>query len=127
MNSIIELVTKDIKKKNLLMYSLLMAIATMGAVYTLIGGEVARTMIYGFQLMIATVAYVLLTKVWKKYSAFPYVSILIFLGSVFYGILMFGGSVHYLAIVYFITVYVAIPFKKEFFYGVSFGIHRSMD
>ncbi|MGD6818753.1 methyl-accepting chemotaxis protein [Metabacillus sp. 113a] len=115
MEPITNLVEQDLKRKSLLMFILTTLIAALGGIFFFSTGDVGRGVVYSVQLAGAAAAYILLVVLWKKYIVFPFVSMIIFIASVFNGILMFGGSVTYLAIIFFIAVYVAIPFKRIIF------------
>lgn len=117
MEAISQLKLKDLLTKNKLMLVTFSISATLALLYTIAMKDFNKSAIYGIEIVLAFLLYFGFTKM-KKPVLFP-VSIVLVLGlSTNISILLFGGSVSLVGVIFFMAVMASVQLNRRIF---SFG------
>ncbi|AZB44140.1 hypothetical protein CEF21_18595 [Bacillus sp. FJAT-42376] len=115
MENVQQMITADIKKKNVLMYtaftiSLVLALLKSAAVK-----ESETAVLFASELILFTAVFFLAQKFLKKFILFPYISVVLVNVFTMIGIYVAGGGWTVVIITFFLAIFAAVHFRKLIF------------
>ncbi|MFV8826254.1 methyl-accepting chemotaxis protein [Alkalihalobacterium sp. APHAB7] len=115
MNALEKLQFEDLKKKNVLMLLAIGISLVLGMVYTFLSKQFDRSWIYGTEFMLLLVGYAVLRRNPKGHKLFPYFSIFVIFLFTYISLVLHGGSVGLVAILFFLLVFSTVQLDRVLF------------
>lgn len=113
---------QDLRKKNFLIFIAFSIALTLGLLHTVFSKDSGIMLIYGSQLGVFIVGFIILQYGLKKYFIVPYMSIAVFYTFTFIGIFSGNGGLNVLVILFFLAILSSIYYHKLIFIiGYSLG------
>jgi methyl-accepting chemotaxis protein len=117
-----ELIQKEKKAKNLLLFLVFAFTMTVGFIMSFITKDTRTSIIYGTEIIIVFGLFFIVEKWLKKHLLYPYLSILVIGGFTAYSMLTSGGTMNTVFIILFTLVFSAVPLDRNvFLFGSIFG------
>ncbi|MED1206035.1 methyl-accepting chemotaxis protein [Heyndrickxia acidicola] len=115
METISTIQLKNIKHKNILMFTTYMIALTLGVLESLVLKDSRATLNYGIQWAAMLIVFLLFQVFLKKYKIYPYITVILaylFLG---YAIITFHGGITLMIMVFFLAIFSAVQFNLVLF------------
>ncbi|MBT2694788.1 methyl-accepting chemotaxis protein [Bacillus sp. ISL-55] len=106
---------EESKKKNFLMFCVFSLSLLAGFAKSLVSNDLTQSLIYGSELLLFTLAFLLVQRFFKKYWLFPYIGIGMALFFTTVGGYLTGGGWSILIISFFMAIFSVVQLNKKVF------------
>lgn len=115
MDKVQQMLIRENRNKNLLMFIAFSISLTMGLLKSIVANQFDTGIIFAVELLLFVGAYLICRKISKITSFFPYISVIMV--SLFNGIGLYftGGGLNIIIISFFLTIFASIHFNKKVF------------
>lgn len=118
-----QLKVDDIKKKNTIILTVFGISIIAAFIVTILNNDHSQSIIYGSELVVLTIFYLIIKFLMKKHTIFPFVMVIVAYGFIITSILMNGGSFSNVAIIFFLLlISTAHLIRPVFFIGYIAGL-----
>ncbi|MBM7602340.1 methyl-accepting chemotaxis protein [Metabacillus crassostreae] len=121
--SIQEMMNKDLKTKNKFLFGVYFLTMLLGLLNAVSSGDQATIILFGIELFIVVLLYVVVVLFLKKSYVYPYASVFIVAAFSVYSIAMAGGNMNITLIAFFTLVFSVVPLNRKVFgFGAILGL-----